>query len=201
MVAVAAGRRAGAGGGGGGGVGGRRRAGQAQQNSPLQQKLLAVAVAARFAETGPPPSAEGSGAGGCCVELLDCLLGALNVSVATVTPAPAQYKRTMRSIRRRGEGSAEDRHADDAPSGRISGNGASASAAASLYTLQGRKGVNQDAMVVWEVQYIPSSAFLVSIQQIIPLFISFPHPSSRLLDLGSAPRSHLRDVELVSRML
>lgn len=150
MVAVAAGRRAGAGGGGGGGVGGRRRAGQAQQNSPLQQKLLAVAVAARFAETGPPPSAEGSGAGGCCVELLDCLLGALNVSVATVTPAPAQYKRTMRSIRRRGEGSAEDRHADDAPSGRISGNGASASAAASLYTLQGRKGVNQDAMVVWE---------------------------------------------------
>lgn len=164
MVTVAAGRRAGA----AGAVGGRRRSGcgagqAAQQNSPLQQKLLAVAVAARFAEAGPPPSAEGSGAGagGCCVELLDCLLGALNVSVATVAPAPAQYGWAVREIRPRGGGSAEDRHAD-APSGRIAGNGASASAAASLYTMQGRKGVNQDAMVVWEVQLIPSSAFLVS---------------------------------------
>jgi hypothetical protein len=149
MVTVAAGRRTGA----AAGVGGRRRsgcgAGQAQQNSPLQQKLLAVAVAARFAEAGPPPSAEASG--GCCVELLDCLLGALNVSVATVTPAPAQYGWAVREIRPRGGGSAENRHAD-APSGRIAGNGASASAAASLYTMQGRKGVNQDAMVVWEVQ-------------------------------------------------
>ncbi|CAD6231111.1 unnamed protein product [Miscanthus lutarioriparius] len=152
MVTVAAGRRAGA----AGAVGGRRRSGcgagqAAQQNSPLQQKLLAVAVAARFAEAGPPPSAEasGAGAGGCCVELLDCLLGALNVSVATVAPAPSQYGWAVREIRPRGGGSAEDRHAD-APSGRIAGNGASASAAASLYTMQGRKGVNQDAMVVWE---------------------------------------------------
>jgi len=175
MVTVAAGRRAGA----AGAVGGRRRSGcgagqAAQQNSPLQQKLLAVAVAARFAEAGPPPSAEGSGAGAgcCCVELLDCLLGALNVSVATVTPAPAQYGWAVRSIRPRGGGSAKDRHADT-PSGRIAGNGASASAAASLYTMQGRKGVNQDAMVVWEVQSIPSSAFLVSIQQLICLLV-FP---------------------------
>lgn len=198
MVTVAAGRRAGA----AGGVGGRRRSGcggagqAAQQNSPLQQKLLAVAVAARFAEAGPPPSTEasGAGAGGCCVELLDCLLGALNVSVATVTPAPAQYGWAVREIRPRGEGSAEDRHAD-APSGRIAGNGASANAAASLYTMQGRKGVNQDAMVVWEVTLI-SISFLMSIQQIIGLFSPiFPIASSLFC------RAHLRDVKLVSRML
>nr|ACG28708.1 protein phosphatase 2C containing protein [Zea mays] len=142
MVAVAAGRRA-------GGVGGRRRSGCGAGQA--QQKLLAIAVAARFAEAVAPPSAEASraGSGGCCVELLECLLGALSVNAA---PPPAQHRRAVHSIRRRrprGGGSADDRHAD-APSGRIAGNGASASAAASLYTMQGRKGVNQDAMVVWE---------------------------------------------------
>lgn len=154
MVAVAAGRRA-------GGVGGRRRSGCGAGQA--QQKLLAIAVAARFAEAVAPPSAEASraGSGGCCVELLECLLGALSVNAA---PPPAQHRRAVHSIRRRrprGGGSADDRHAD-APSGRIAGNGASASAAASLYTMQGRKGVNQDAMVVWEVQLIPSTAFPAS---------------------------------------
>ncbi|OEL25148.1 putative protein phosphatase 2C 38 [Dichanthelium oligosanthes] len=142
MVAVAAGRR--------GGV--RRRAGCGDQ-SQAQQRLLAVAVAARFAEAGPPPSAEAS-AGGCCVELLECLLAALGVSVTAVAPAPAQYKWAVRSIRRRRPcgASAEGRRAgaEPPPPGRIAGNGASASAVASLYTMQGKKGVNQDAMVVWE---------------------------------------------------
>jgi len=146
MVAVAAGRRAGAVRGGG-----RRRAGCGDQ-SQAQQRLLAVAVAARFAEAGPPQSAEAS-AGGCCVELLECLLGALGVTA--VAPAPAQYRWAVRSIRRRRPrgASAEGRRAgaEPAPPCRIAGNGASASAAASLYTMQGKKGVNQDAMVVWEV--------------------------------------------------
>jgi hypothetical protein len=156
MVAVAAGRRATAAGGGS-----RRRAGCGEQ-SQAQQRLMAVAVAARFAEAGAVRSADGSaGAGGCCVELLECLLGALGVSVTAVAPAPAQYKWAVRSIRRRGRprgASAEGRRAgvaeppaSPAPPGRIAGNGASASAAASLYTMQGKKGVNQDAMVVWEV--------------------------------------------------
>uniref|UniRef100_A0A453NVF1 Uncharacterized protein n=1 Tax=Aegilops tauschii subsp. strangulata TaxID=200361 RepID=A0A453NVF1_AEGTS len=35
--------------------------------------------------------------------------------------------------------------------GRIAGNGACA--VASLYTMQGKKGVNQDAMIVWEVKH------------------------------------------------
>ncbi|PUZ46599.1 hypothetical protein GQ55_7G093100 [Panicum hallii var. hallii] len=147
MVAVAAGRRAGA-----VGAGGRRRAGCGDQ-SQAQQRLLAVAVAARFAEAGPPQTAEAS-AGGCCVELLECLLGALGVSVTAVAPAPAQYRWAVRSIRRRRPrgASAEGRRAGAEPPapGRIAGNGASASAAASLYTMQGKKGVNQDAMVVWE---------------------------------------------------
>ncbi|KAJ1270403.1 hypothetical protein BS78_06G049800 [Paspalum vaginatum] len=158
MVAVTAGRRTGA----TGGVGSRRRAGQVPgQQSQAQQRLLAVAVAARFAEAGPPPSAEASGAvaGGCCVEFLECILRALGVTGAAVAPAPAQYRWAVRSIRRRrprSAGSASPRGASAegrrvaAPPGRIAGNGASASAAASLYTMQGRKGVNQDAMVVWE---------------------------------------------------
>ncbi|CAN6234607.1 unnamed protein product [Urochloa humidicola] len=165
MVAVAAGRRAAAGGPGpGGGVGGRRRAGCGDQ---AQQRLLAVAVAARFADAGPPPSsaaeasASASAGAGCCVELLQCLLAALGVSVTAVAPAPAQYRWAVRTIRRRrpraGAGSSSAAAAAEArpahpppPAGRIAGNGASASAAASLYTMQGKKGVNQDAMVVWE---------------------------------------------------
>ncbi|KAF8780674.1 hypothetical protein HU200_001277 [Digitaria exilis] len=158
MVAVTAGRRVGAVGGGGGGSGGRRRAGCGGDQTQAQQRLLAVAVAARFAEAGPPPSAEApcsGSAGGCCVELLECLLAALGVSATAVTPAPAQYRWAVRSIRRRrprGGGSAEGRRAgaEQPPPGRVTGNGASASAVASLYTMQGKKGVNQDAMVVWE---------------------------------------------------
>ncbi|GJN11874.1 hypothetical protein PR202_ga30108 [Eleusine coracana subsp. coracana] len=156
MVAVAAGRRAGAVGGGGGG---RRRAGcggQAAQQQQAQAQLLAVAVAA----AGTAEAA--GGANNCCVEFLECLLSALGVTAAAA-PAPAQYRWAIRSIRRRrrgggsssvssprGAASAEGR--GGAP-GRIAGNGASASAAASLYTLQGKKGVNQDAMVLWEVNF------------------------------------------------
>ncbi|CAO1939066.1 unnamed protein product [Urochloa humidicola] len=161
MVAVTAGRRA-TGAGSGVGGGGRRRAGCGEQSqAQAQQRLLAVAVAARFADAGPPPSAAEASDGGCCVELLQCILAALGVSVTAVAPAPAQYRWAVRSIRRRrprgGAGSAsprgasaEARPAHPPPTGRIAGNGASASAAASLYTLQGKKGVNQDAMVVWE---------------------------------------------------
>ncbi|CAN6242190.1 unnamed protein product [Urochloa humidicola] len=156
MVAVTAGRRATAAGTGGG----RRRAGCGEQ-SQAQQRLLAVAVAARFADAGPPPSsAAEASAGGCCVELLQCLLAALGVSVTAVAPAPAQYRWAVRSIRRRrprggaasprGASADGGRPAHTPPPGRIAGNGTSASAAASLYTLQGKKGVNQDAMVVWE---------------------------------------------------
>ncbi|KAK3143004.1 hypothetical protein QOZ80_4BG0356300 [Eleusine coracana subsp. coracana] len=156
MVAVAAGRRAGAVGGGGG----RRRAGcggQAAQQQQAQAQLLAAAVAA--AGTAAASAEAAGGANNCCVEFLECLLGALGVTAAAA-PAPAQYRWAIRSIRRRRRGgssssvssprgcaSAEGR--GGAP-GRIAGNGASASAAASLYTLQGKKGVNQDAMVLWE---------------------------------------------------
>lgn len=167
MVAVTAGRRVGAVGGGGG----RRRVGCGDQ-SQAQQRLLAVAVAARFAEAGPPPSAEspGGGAGGCCVELLECLLAALGVSATAVAPAPAQYRWAVRSIRRRRPrgASAEGRRvgAEQPPPGRIAGNGASASATASLYTLQGKKGVNQDAMVVWEVIPPPPPPFLLPSKEI-----------------------------------
>ncbi|KAL6652976.1 hypothetical protein ACP70R_011901 [Stipagrostis hirtigluma subsp. patula] len=158
MVAVTAGRRAGA----AAGAGSRRRAGcgagQGQQQQAQQQRLLAVAVAARFADakraSGEAALAPYGGGGGCCVEFLECLLGALGVSAGAVSPAPAEYCWRRVSIRRRRRGgsasprgaSAEGRRAE--PPGRIAGNGASA--VASLYTMQGKKGVNQDAMVVWE---------------------------------------------------
>jgi hypothetical protein len=135
MVAVAAGRRA----GGGGGV--RRRAGcggQAGQQQAQQHRMLVAAVAAAGTEV-----ATGAGAAGCCVEFLECLLGALGVTAA---PVPAQYRWATRSIRRRRRGGASAE-----AQGRIAGNGDSESAAASLYTMQGNKGVNQDAMVLWEV--------------------------------------------------
>jgi hypothetical protein len=124
---VAAGRRAGVGGGG------RRRVGCGGQ----QHRMLVAAVAAAGTEE------DAAGAAGCCVEFLECLLGALGVTAA---PAPAQYRWATRSISRRRRGGAS---AD--AQGRIAGNGASASDAASLYTMQGKKGVNQDAMVLWEV--------------------------------------------------
>jgi hypothetical protein len=57
----------------------RGRSGQLIDRSIYTAKdkqLLGVAVTAHFAEAGPLPSAEasGAGAGGCWVELLDCLL-------------------------------------------------------------------------------------------------------------------------------
>lgn len=143
MVAVAAGKRAGA-------AGGRRRSGCSAGQA--QQRMLAVAVAARFADTGPPPSAEASGAGEgcCCIGLLDCLLGAMGA----VAPAPAEYNCVVRSICSRDKGASAEGRRPEAPSGFIAGNGASA--AASLYTKEGNKGVNQDAMVVCEVDTITS---------------------------------------------
>lgn len=160
MVAVAAGRRAGPSGRRRAGCGGQ--AGQQAQAQQQQHRLLAVAVAATFAEVGAAPAeaATGGAKNSCCVEFLECLLGALGVTAAAA-PAPAQYRWAMRSIRRRrraGAGAASSspppRPSADGGAGapgRIAGNGASASAAASLYTMQGKKGVNQDAMVLWEV--------------------------------------------------
>ncbi|TVU13682.1 hypothetical protein EJB05_37102, partial [Eragrostis curvula] len=143
MVAVAAGRRPGVGGAG------RRRAGcggqagqqQLNQQQAQQQRLLAVAVAARFAEarTTTAASADASAAAGagCCVEFLDtggrCARSGAGAAGGSASPRGA---------------SAEGRR-DGAPA-RIAGNGASASAAASLFTMQGKKGVNQDAMVLVE---------------------------------------------------
>jgi hypothetical protein len=39
--------------------------------------------------------------------------------------------------------------------GRLTGNGSSLSGAACMFTQQGKKGVNQDAMLVWEVSLFP----------------------------------------------
>ncbi|XP_062223330.1 probable protein phosphatase 2C 14 isoform X2 [Phragmites australis] len=160
MVEAAAGRRSGT---------SRRRpsgsGGERQQEQ--QQRLVAVAVAARVvmvttrsagaavggAGGGGGAGSGGGGAGGRCMkDFFDCLLGvlgALGVSWAATRPqrqphpAPPSGVAATASVDTR-RFAAELRGIP----GRIAGNGACA--VASLYTMQGKKGVNQDAMIFWE---------------------------------------------------
>ncbi|CAD6250997.1 unnamed protein product [Miscanthus lutarioriparius] len=156
MVEAAAGRRP--------GTSRRRPSGSGGEH----QRLVALAVAARVAmvttrSAGPAVAGgdgagaarTGAGAGGgsgrCMEDFFDCLLGLLGA--LGMTWAAAQPQRQPPLPRGVGAGPAPTdarRFAAElrATPGRIAGNGACA--VASLYTLQGKKGVNQDAMIFWE---------------------------------------------------
>lgn len=155
MVEAAAGRRSGS--------SRRRPSGSGGEN----QRLVAVAVAARVAmvttrsgeaaAVGAAGEVEGgSGDGRCMEDFFDCLLGVLG-ALGVTWGAAARPRRQPRPPLPRGVGSAPApadarRFAAElrAIPGRIAGNGACA--VASLYTMQGKKGVNQDAMIFWEVK-------------------------------------------------
>jgi hypothetical protein len=136
------------------GCGGGQQSPQAQQ-----QRMLAVAVAAGVAVAKPAATEAalyggggGGGDDGCCVDFLVCLLRALGVTPAST--GPAQFKWAARPLRRKRSSPrvafAEGRRPEPRDTaGRIAGNGACPTA--SLYTMQGKKGVNQDAMVVVQV--------------------------------------------------
>jgi hypothetical protein len=137
------------------------------------ERHLAVAVTSRVAMATTRPAAGAPGPGGaggggrpCLEDFFDCMLGVLRALGLTwvaarpplgqphsapprgVAPAaPADVRRLAAELR--------------GIPGRIADNGASA--VASLYTLQGKKGVNQDAMIFWEVKQQETSlcSFLV----------------------------------------
>ncbi|KAJ1279092.1 hypothetical protein BS78_04G129000 [Paspalum vaginatum] len=158
MVEAAAGRRS--------GTNRRRPSGSGGE----QQRLVAVAVAARVVMVTARPAgpaqvggdgagaaATGAGAAGgrgrCLEDFFDCLLGVLGA--LGITWGAARSQRQPRTPLPRGVGAAPApgdarRFAAElrATPGRIAGNGACD--IASLYTLQGKKGVNQDAMIFWE---------------------------------------------------
>jgi len=154
MVEAAAGRRS--------GTSRRRPSGSGGEH----QRLVALAVAARVVmvttrSAGPAAAAremEGGGSGGglCVEDFFHCLLGVLG-ALGVTWGASARPQRQPRPPLPRGVGAAPApadarRFAAElrATPGRIAGNGACA--VASLYTLQGKKGVNQDAMIFWEVK-------------------------------------------------
>ncbi|XP_062219047.1 probable protein phosphatase 2C 14 [Phragmites australis] len=165
MVEAAAGRRSGT---------SRRRpsgGGERHRQQQLHQRLVAVAVAARVVmfttrSTGAAAGGAGAGAtvtggvagagaggsGGRCIEdLFDCLLGVLRALGVTWAAALPQRQPRPAPPRRVAPVSVDTRSfASELRGipGRIAGNGACA--VASLYTMQGKKGVNQDAMIVWE---------------------------------------------------
>nr|CAB3446578.1 unnamed protein product [Digitaria exilis] len=162
MVEAAAGRRS--------GTSRRRPSGSGGEH----QRLVAVAVAARVAmvttrsgEAAAVAGGGGAGAGevgggrgdGLCMEdFFNCLLGVLG-ALGVTWGAAARPRRQPRPPLPRGVGSAPApadarRFAAElrAIPGRIAGNGACA--VASLYTLQGKKGVNQDAMIFWEILFL-----------------------------------------------
>ncbi|KAG8070673.1 hypothetical protein GUJ93_ZPchr0006g41953 [Zizania palustris] len=125
--------------------GGERRRQQQQQH----QHLVAVAMAARVAMVAPAP-AHADGGGGCIEDLLGCLLGVLRAFGVTWPARQQTQPRLAQSPRGPAPGADARRVAAELRGipGRIASNGACA--VASLYTLQGKKGVNQDAMIVWE---------------------------------------------------
>ncbi|KAG8058862.1 hypothetical protein GUJ93_ZPchr0002g24059 [Zizania palustris] len=140
MVEAAAGRRSGT---------SRRRPNGGGERRRQQQLHRLVAVAARVATVVPPPAHAGGG-GGCIEDLLGCLLGVLRALGVTWPARPQRQPRLAHPPRGTAPGPDSRRVAAELRGipGRITGNGACA--AASLYTLQGKKGVNQDAMIVCE---------------------------------------------------
>ncbi|KAL5212891.1 hypothetical protein ABZP36_023738 [Zizania latifolia] len=146
MVEAAAGRRS---------VTSRRRpsgGGERRRQQQQHQHLVAVAVAARVAMVAPLPSppAHADGSGGCIEDLLGCLLGVLR-ALGVTWPARQQTQPRLAQSPRGPAPEADGRRVAAelrGIPGRIASNGACA--VASLYTLQGKKGVNQDAMIVWE---------------------------------------------------
>uniref|UniRef100_A0A0E0G6H4 protein-serine/threonine phosphatase n=1 Tax=Oryza nivara TaxID=4536 RepID=A0A0E0G6H4_ORYNI len=153
MVEAAAGRRSGA---------NRRRpsgGGERRRQQQQHQRLVAVAVAARVVMVAPAatPAPAAGGGGGCVEDILGCLLGvlrALGVTWAAAAAAARPQRQQPRLAAQTPRGPAPGADGRRAAAelrgipGRIAGNGACA--VASLYTLQGKKGVNQDAMIVWE---------------------------------------------------
>uniref|UniRef100_A0A804P1Z9 protein-serine/threonine phosphatase n=1 Tax=Zea mays TaxID=4577 RepID=A0A804P1Z9_MAIZE len=159
MVEAAAGRRS--------GTSRRRPSGSGGEH----QRLVALAVAARVAmvstRSAGPAVAGGDGAGAagtgagpaagrgrCMEDFFDCLLGllgALGMTWATARPQRQPLPPLPRGVGAGPEPTDARRFAAAlrATPGRIAGNGACA--VASLYTLQGKKGVNQDAMIFWEL--------------------------------------------------
>ncbi|KAL6634346.1 hypothetical protein ACP70R_027017 [Stipagrostis hirtigluma subsp. patula] len=154
MVEAAAGRRS--------GTSRRRPSGTGgEQQQQQQQRLVAVAArvvmvttrSAGAAPGGAQAGGGGAGAGGrCLADFLDCLVGVLGA--LGVTWAAARPQRQPRPAPPRGLAPAASADARRFAAelrgipGRIAGNGACE--VASLYTMQGKKGVNQDAMIVWE---------------------------------------------------
>lgn len=98
----------------------------------------AAVTAAPVAMAAP----SGGGAGGC----LDCLQDVVR-ALAMGSCLPAD-QRPLDGTALLGKGGGCRRREEEAP-GRIAGNGAGN--AACLFTRQGKKGTNQDAMVAWEV--------------------------------------------------
>lgn len=157
MVEAAAGRRS--------GTSRRRPSGSGGEH----QRLVAVAVAPRVVmvttrSAGPAAAGVGAaageaegGGGRCMDDFFDCLLGVLG-ALGVTWGAPARPRNQPRPPLHRVVGPAAPAPADArrlaaelrATPCRIAGNGGCA--VASLYTLQGKKGVNQDAMIFWEVK-------------------------------------------------
>jgi len=118
------------------------------------------------------------GSGRCMEDFFDCLLGLLGA--LGMTWAAARGQRQPRPPLPRGVGAGPAptdarRFATElrATPGRIAGNGACA--VASLYTLQGKKGVNQDAMIFWEVKGKVKEKR--EKRAIFSLLCTFPHTS------------------------
>ncbi|KAF0936086.1 hypothetical protein E2562_038619 [Oryza meyeriana var. granulata] len=145
MVEAAAGRRSGT---------NRRRpsgGGERRRQQQQHQRLVAVAVAARVVMVAPTPAPAVGGGGSCIEDILGCLLGMLRALGVTWATRPQRQPRLAPQPPRGPAPGADGRRVAAelrGIPGRIAGNGACA--VASLYTLQGKKGVNQDAMIVWE---------------------------------------------------
>ncbi|XP_074589163.1 putative protein phosphatase 2C 33 [Curcuma longa] len=111
-------------------------------------------------EASADPSARAEGGGFGCAAGLECLLGVVRAlrlasfqasderSSASSGVSSSPGKKPLKGARRRKRGSSRWEQQLHGISGRMFLNGASE--VASLFTQQGRKGINQDAMIVWE---------------------------------------------------
>lgn len=89
-------------------------------------------------------------------------------TMASASPSPKRHRRKKKSTAAAGGG---DQSVLLHIPGRLSANGASK--IGSLYTQQGKKGTNQDAMLFWEVSIFTSLTYIIFFFLFIESSISF----------------------------
>lgn len=149
----------------------QRSANKSKQQQQQQQALLLSSPTATDSLTNSQSEEESN----CTMAALECMLGLARVfgmescllsadertSANGSTSPTSPGRRGKRSTKRRPGSRGSSVEGLRGTPGRLAGCGSSLSGAACMFTQQGKKGVNQDAMLVWEVSLFSFLSFVL----------------------------------------